>query len=146
MGNTCSYLDCDSVSTKVVDINEVLGGIELDNQFPDTVIQDHSITKILDSIDVNNGVLTNSNSHFLNLYPNPAKSRLTINYRLPLYAGNNALLVFYNAEGKMVRIENLSATSSEYIINLHYWTKGIYFYKVHLYDEVLFEGKLGVGF
>jgi len=145
MGNTCSYLDCDSVSTKVVDINEILGGIELDNQFPDTVVQDHSITKILDSIDVNNGILTNNDSHFLNLYPNPAKSRLTINYRLPLYAGNNALLVFYNAEGKMVRIENLSATSSEYIINLHHWTKGIYFYKVHLFNEVLFEGKLGVG-
>ena len=145
LGNTCSYLDCDSISTIPLTENDILATIELENQFPDTVSYSDPIIKIVkDSIDMSNGILSNSENHFLNLYPNPAKNRLSINYRLPPYAGDQTLLVFYNTEGKMVRVENLSAYSNEYLINLHHWAKGVYLYKVHLYDQILFEGKLVV--
>ena len=145
LGNTCSYLGCDSIATIPLTENDILANIELENQFPDTVSYSDPIIKIVkDSIDMSNGILSNSENHFLNLYPNPAKNRLSINYRLPPYVGDQALLVFYNTEGKMVRVENLSAYSNEYLINLHHWAKGVYLYKVHLYDQILFEGKLVV--
>ena len=145
LGKTCSYLDCDSIATIPLTENDILQTIEIEAQFPDTISNNDPITKIVrDSIDVPNGILSNSDKHYLNLYPNPAKNRLSISYRLPPYAGNQALLVFYNTEGKMIRIENLTAYSNEYIINLHHWAKGIYIYKVHLHNQVLFEGKLVV--
>ena len=145
LGRTCSYLDCDSIATIPVGVQEVLAGIDLGSQFPDTLVNAAAITKIeRDSLELPNGILSNTDSHYLNLYPNPAKNRLSLNYRLPPYAGDHALLVFYNTEGKMIRIENLSSFSTEYAINLHYWARGLYVYKVHLYDQVLFEGKLVV--
>ena len=145
LGNTCSYLDCDSIATTPLTENDILETIDLEAQFPDTISNSDPITKIVrDSIDVPNGILSNSDKHYLNLYPNPTKNRLSISYHLPPYAGDQALLVFYNTEGKMVRIENLATYSNEYLINLHHWAKGIYLYKVHLFDEVLFEGKLVV--
>jgi len=62
-------------------------------------------------------------------YPNPANK--TINFLLNTsLSGPNGIMEVYNASGSIVHRVNLDGHSGKYVMDIHNWNPGVYFYRI----------------
>jgi hypothetical protein len=64
-----------------------------------------------------------------NAFPNPAKSYITIPYKLENKT-TNASIVIYNELGSEVYKGTISPNSNNYRLNTSVFSKGVYFYSI----------------
>jgi hypothetical protein len=68
-------------------------------------------------------VVNNKLKNAITVYPNPAKSTVTISYK---QLNENATLNVVTIDGKQVLTQKLSANSTQHVLNVHTLTSGTY--------------------
>ena len=66
---------------------------------------------------------------FSHAYPNPAKSTISLPYNLN--KGEQAEMLIYDVNGKMIEKKTIDSTFDKILLNVESYTPGIYFYSVN---------------
>jgi hypothetical protein len=66
---------------------------------------------------------------FSHAYPNPAKSTISLPYNLN--KGEQAEMLIYDVNGKMIEKKTIDSTFDKILLNVESYTSGIYFYSVN---------------
>jgi Secretion system C-terminal sorting domain len=85
----------------------------------------------------NSNVIDNT---FVQAYPNPASSELTIS--LQLEQGENVVMELFDMAGRLARTEQLGGQSALTTISVAELAEGVYFLRVRRADEILSEQKI----
>ncbi|MDX2173282.1 MAG: T9SS type A sorting domain-containing protein [Bacteroidota bacterium] len=78
--------------------------------------------------------IDNSKNAGVNIYPNPAKDLLNIDFSNSLHLNENAYIKFINGLGQVVYQTNISDSQSQ--INIEQLSKGIYFLQIEINTEI----------
>jgi len=65
----------------------------------------------------------------LNIYPNPANTKVTLAYQLP-QGHNSALFKLYTAMGQLVKSETISSNAGQFVEDVSAVSGGVYYYTV----------------
>lgn len=76
----------------------------------------------------------------IQMYPNPSSGRLTLMFDTP--DEKNCVFECYDAQGKLIRTQNLPAHTAEHQVDLSQVTAGMYFVRIVQDGQVLFNEKL----
>ena len=80
----------------------------------------------IDGYDLNEKVMATSFGH---AYPNPARNTISLSYNLN--KGEQAEMLIYDANGKMIEKKTIDSTFDKILLNVESYTPGIYFYSVN---------------
>lgn len=80
----------------------------------------------IDGYDLNEKVMPTS---FFHAYPNPARNTISLPYNLN--KGEQAEMLIYDVNGKMIEKKMIDSTFDKILLNVESYTPGIYFYSVN---------------
>lgn len=80
----------------------------------------------IDGYDLNEKVMPTSFGH---AYPNPARNTISLPYNLN--KGEQAEMLIYDVNGKMIEKKMIDSTFDKILLNVESYTPGIYFYSVN---------------
>lgn len=80
----------------------------------------------VDGYDLNEKVMPTSFGH---AYPNPARNTISLPYNLN--KGEQAEMLIYDVNGKMIEKKTIDSTFDKILLNVESYTPGIYFYSVN---------------
>lgn len=80
----------------------------------------------VDGYDLNEKIMASSFGH---AYPNPARNTISLPYNLN--KGEQAEMLIYDVNGKMIEKKTIDSTFDKILLNVESYTPGIYFYSVN---------------
>lgn len=80
----------------------------------------------VDGYDLNEKIMATSFGH---AYPNPARNTISLPYNLN--KGEQAEMLIYDVNGKMIEKKTIDSTFDKILLNVESYTPGIYFYSVN---------------
>ncbi len=80
----------------------------------------------VDGYDLNEKIMASSFGH---AYPNPARNTISLPYNLN--KGEQAEMLIYDVNGKMIEKKMIDSTFDKILLNVESYTPGIYFYSVN---------------
>jgi len=125
VGNTTIRLFQDlNNETYKIPFPETITSIEFDPQ--NWLIQKNTI-------DINTGIAENNNSSLFNLFPNPAKNRITITIRQSNILKDKLAVSIYNTNGQLLLQQQIKQKETQ--LNVSNLEKGIYIVKLSYNDK-----------
>lgn len=96
------------------------------NIYNGTTCEDYTEIYSIDGYDLNEKVMPTSFGH---AYPNPARNTISLPYNLN--KGEQAEMLIYDVNGKMIEKKTIDSTFDKILLNVESYTPGIYFYSVN---------------
>lgn len=87
---------------------------------------DYTEVYSVDGYDLNEKIMATSFGH---AYPNPARNTISLPYNLN--KGEQAEMLIYDVNGKMIEKKTIDSTFDKILLNVESYTPGIYFYSVN---------------